>query len=206
MLYRMFLFTDSQKVLSSKKRHNIWMQLAFRPYLSWGLSPNYRLQLFFALFHLHLMPLKGSVYSPSTAWIPSYKALQNHPRQSNNVLLLCADHMATSNDLSISHFCVISLMWGHFGSSQIAEFRVILTCWNTASFHRSEHGCLVGFGAAVLAWEIRGGGGRRSICLPSKEGTYCNIGWHLIAALEKQRCQGDGHVLICKGDISDWTE
>lgn len=64
--------------------------------------------------------LRAVCASPSAAWIPSSKALQNHPKQSSNVPLLCADHMAISNDWSISHFCVISLMWGHFGSSRIA--------------------------------------------------------------------------------------
>lgn len=83
----------------------------------WAKAP---LQLLFAPFHLCLIPLKGCVCISSAAWIPSYKALQNYPKQSSNVPSVCADHMAISNGWSISHFCVISLMWGHFGSSWIA--------------------------------------------------------------------------------------
>jgi len=56
--------------------------------------------------------------------------------------------------------------------SDCREFRVILTCWNTTSFHRSEHGGLLGFAAAVLAWEISGGGGSRFICLSSRANIY----------------------------------
>lgn len=113
-----FSFTDSQKVLSSKKSCSIWMQLAYRSYLSQGVSPYYSYSLPISISIWYL--LRDVCTSPSAASIPSYKALQNHPKQSSNVPLLCADHMAISNDLSISHFCVISLMWGHFGSSQLA--------------------------------------------------------------------------------------
>lgn len=76
--------------------------------------------------------------------------------------------------------------------SDCREFRVNLTCWNTTSFHRSERGGLVGFGAAVLAWEMTGGAGSRSICLSPRAGIYWmnkDIGWHLIATLEKWRCK-----------------
>lgn len=70
--------------------------------------------------------------------------------------------------------------------SDCREFRVTWTCWNTTSFHRSEHGCLVGLGAAILAWEMRRGISR-SICLSAGAGIYWmskDTGCHPIATLQ----------------------
>lgn len=78
--------------------------------------------------------------------------------------------------------------------SDFREFRVILTCGNTTSFHRSERRGPVGFGKWVAGEAV----GLSALLLEQALTEQILV---LLGEVKVPECPGDGHVLNCR---SDW--